>query len=458
MEHFIIIPIFAATSIVVNKLKPKTDMKQIIITIFLLFANIMGTSAQEGAWSGILDLGDRKLPLVFHFDAEGCYVDFLAQHQKLKANKSYTEDGKLKVAVPGANLTFIGVVSKEADLIVGNIIQGDSSNPFTLKRGEAEVKLNRPQTPKEPFPYKTEEVAFQNGKFTLHGTLSLPENCSARTPVVLFVTRMGQQDRDETNYDHKTFAVIADALARNGIASLRYDDRCLGDTVDFYNSFTTYDLKDDASAGLKFLRKRFKKVGIIGHHFGGTIALMLAAESKADFVVSLAGIAVEFKKNLLWQNSVALESQGYSQDEIKQFSVACFLAYENISEGKPVEPVNVSVSDKLQPWLEWNIKQVSKPYFKSLFSVDIPSLLPKIKCPVLALNGKMDNEVDCRSNLSILEEGLTASKHKIMALDGLNNLFQYSSTGIVGDYALIEETFAPEILQIIIDWIKEQKK
>lgn len=428
-------------------------MKKIITALlFVVFA--LSVQAQEGKWSGLLDLGDRKLPLVFNFTADGCTVELPAQGQKnLLAKKSYTEDGKLRVSIPGINCRFEGVVS--ANMIVGNFIQGDSSEPLTLKPGEEAIRLNRPQTPVEPFPYKTEEVTFQNGEFTLHGTLSLPNKCTSRTPVVIFVSHMGKHDRDETQYEHKPFAVIADALARNGIASLRYDTRCLGDTIDFYRTFTTYDLKDDASAGIDFLRKRFKKVGIIGHQFGGTIALMLAAEGKADFVVSLAGIVVGFKENMLWQNRVSLEAQEYTQEEKDQFIKACRTAYDNIAEGKPVS--FATVSDKLQPWLEWSVKQVSKTYFKSLLSVDVFPMLPNIKCPVLALNGKMDNEVGYLSNLSALDKGLTACKHQTMALDELNHNFQHSSTGIVGDYALIEETFAPEALQTILDWIRKLK-
>ena len=140
------------------------------------------------------------------------------------------------------------------------------------------AQVNRPQSPQGPFPYNTEEVTFQNGEFTFHGTLSMPKDCTAKTPVVLLVTGSEQQDRDENIFEHRPFAVIADALARNGIASLRYDDRGYGDSsIPFYN-FNTHDFKDDAAAGLSFLRKRFQKVGIVGHSEGGTIALLLAAE------------------------------------------------------------------------------------------------------------------------------------------------------------------------------------
>lgn len=425
-----------------------------IFAVLLFAMNVLVGNAQEGKWSGMLDLGDVKFPLVFNFTNEGCTVDFPAHRQKnVWAEKSYTADGKLRVLIPLYNLTFEGVVAEGE--IDGNFIQDDMTARLVLKPGEIEVKQNRPQTPKEPFPYQTEEVTFQSGKYTLHGTLSLPLNCNAKTPVVLLISRMGKYDRDQEKYDHKPFAVIADALARNGIASLRYDTRCWGDTIDFCNTFTAYDMKDDAEAGIKFLRKRFKKVGVIGHHIGGTIGLMLAAEGKTDFVVSLAGIIVGFKETLLWQNCAALVAQGYSKEDLRQFMLACKSVYDSIAVDKPVKLA--TVSENLKPWLEWSVGQVSKTYFKSLLGLNVGQSLLKIKCPVLGLYGQKDEEVNCRDNLSMLDKRLDASKHEVMSMPGLNHLFQHCTSGIAGNYPIIEETFAPEALQKIIDWIKEGK-
>lgn len=82
-----------------------------------------------------------------------------------------------------------------------------------------------------PFPYATEEVSFTNGDAVLKGTLTLPDNCDRKTPVLIMVTGSGLQNRDEEMFSHKPFAVIADAFARAGIATLRYDDRGFGEEV-----------------------------------------------------------------------------------------------------------------------------------------------------------------------------------------------------------------------------------
>lgn len=333
-------------------------------------------------------------------------------------------------------------------------MQNGFSLPLTLKPGAP--KVNRPQTPVSPFPYKTEEVKFQNGEFTFNGTLALPNDCTADTPVVLLVTGSGQQDRDEEMFEHRPFAVIADALARNGIASLRYDDRGFKDPSVKFFAFNTHDFKEDASAGVDFLRTRFKKVGIIGHSEGGTIALMLAAEGKTDFIVSLAGMVVSGKETLLWQQRVSLESTGLPQETIDQYISVISTAFDKAAEGKVDASITSLAPDALKPVLQQAVKQLSTPYMQHIITVDVRPDLGKIQCPVLALNGKKDTQVNCQPNLETLDKALTA-KHQVIALDNLNHLFQHCTTGSLIEYQQIEETFAPEALQIITDWIKELK-
>ena len=417
--------------------------------VFFFFSMVFALSvqAQEGIWSGELEAQGIKLPLFFNFTADGCTLDSPSQGVKgLKAEKSYTDDGKLKVTIPSINASYEGVYA--LIVISGNYTQNGFSFPLTLKG------VTRPQTPKGPFPYKTEEVKFRNGDFIFNGTLALPENCTAQTPVVLFVTGSGQQDRDENMFfEHKPFAVIADALARNGIASLRYEDRGYGDSTVHFLNYNPHDFKDDAAAGLSFLRKRFQKVGIIGHSEGGTIALMLAAEGKTDFIVSLAGMVVSGKETLLWQNRVSLEASGLPKEVIDQYINVISNLFDKAIEGK-LESIDFSLApDALKPALQQSIKQFSMPYYQHILAVDVRPLLPQIKCPVLALNGKKDTQVNYQPNLEALDKGLTA-KHQTVALDNLNHLFQHCTTGNLMEYQQIEETFAPEALQQILEWIK----
>lgn len=431
-------------------MKPLRTFTSIVLTMLAFTAN-----AQEGAWNGELDVMGSKLPLVFNFSPNGCTMDSPSQNAKgIPAEKTVTDDGTIKVTVGMIGATFEG---KMADgEIKGTFTQNGYPLPLTLKAGKLAVK--RPQTPVPPFPYKEESVSFTNAGYTFNGTLTLPENYTKDTPVVLMVTGSGQQNRDEELFEHKPFAVIADALARQGIASLRYDDRGWGDarSVKFIN-FTVEDFCEDAAAALPLLRKRFSKVGVLGHSEGGTIAMMLAAEGKADFIVSLAGMAISGKETLVMQNRQAMSAIGLPKETVDTYCNSISKALDEIASGKKASEINIDgMPEALKPITIKSLQQADTPYIRHFLNIDVSELLSKIKCPVLALNGTKDTQVDCTANTIQLERGLTNCKHTIKKVDGVNHLFQHCTTGNVIEYQQIEETIAPEVLQTITGWINSE--
>ena len=426
-------------------------MKKLLIAVSL-FCSLVA-NAQEGRWKGELNLPGMKLPVVFNFSSEGCTMDSPSQGAVgIKTNWTRSENGDVKISIPTIGGSYEGKLDGKE--IKGVFKQSGMSFPLNL----LEAKLNRPQTPVAPFPYTTEEVKFKNGDIELNGTLTLPTGCSKKTPVLVMVTGSGQQNRDEELFEHKPFAVIADAFARKGIATLRYDDRFLGDKSKDFGNFTTSDFKEDALAAINLLRGRFDKIGVLGHSDGGTIALMLAAEGKVDLAVSMAGVGGSGKENLLLQNKAIFKSSGYSDDVVNAYCEVLDKVFGQMAEGK--RPQGITIPESLPIALKSNLQTIMSqplvPYLSTLLSIDMSKSLPKIKCPVLAINGKLDLQVDHTYNLGVLEKGLTNCKHKIVAFDGLNHLFQHCKTGSPNEYSEIEETISPEVLEVMIDWISKQ--
>ncbi len=422
-------------------------------TIFCFITALLASSAnaQVGSWNGELSVMDTKLPLVFNFSTNVCTFDSPSQGVKdIPAEKTLNDVGTIIVKIGAIGATFEGKMTDGE--IKGTFVQNGFALPLTLKPGTIEVK--RPQTPVPPFPYKEESVSFTNAGFTFNGTLTLPENCSKNTPVVLMVTGSGQQNRDEELFNHKPFAVIADALARQDIASLRYDDRGWGDkSVNFYN-FTTDDFHKDATAALPILRKRFNKVGVLGHSEGGTIAMMLAAEGKADFIVSLAGMTISGKETIMMQNRQAMSAVGLPKETVDSYCNTIRKIIDEIAEGKKVNEITIDETDKtLKPIIAKTLQQADNLYIRHFLTINVSKQLSKIKCPVLALNGTKDTQVDCTANTTELEKGLTNCKHSIQKIEGVNHLLQHCTTGSIVEYQQIEETIAPKVLQIITKWI-----
>lgn len=429
-------------------------MHKLLIIAALLFT--VSAYAQTGTWSGDIEVQGTKLPLVFHLDGDNPTMDSPDQGARgIKIQIERNDFGKISISIPSIAATYEGLWLNNR--IVGSFTQIGQTLPLTLSPGEK--KLNRPQTPQGPFPYTTEEVSFTNGDVVLKGTLVLPEGCSRQTPVLLFVTGSGMQNRDEELFEHKPFAVIADAFAREGIATLRYDDRGAGESTGDFTNSTTEDFKEDAISGVKYLRGRFDKVGVLGHSEGGTIALMLSAENLVDFAISLAGMVVSGAETLIWQNRIALADAGFSQDVIETYCRVIGEAFDVITHGGMMPRADeLDLPDILKQNFITVVNQIQSPYLKQFILIDLRPTLGSINCPVLALNGTRDNQVDCSPNLEALRVGIPQNPHNmIKPIDGLNHLFQHSETGAVQEYREIEETFAPEVLELMAQWLSEFK-
>ena len=429
----------------------KNKMKKILSILFLLFHIALFANAQEGTWSGKLG----KLTVVFHLDGETPTMDSpdqAAMGIPIQVERTGTGSITIKIPMLGGSYEGIWLIKQ----IVGTFKQGGASLPLTLS---PEAKLKRPQNPVGPFPYAQEEVTFSNGDATLAGTLVLPEGYSRKTPVLIMVTGSGQENRDEEIFEHKPFAVIADAFARAGIATLRYDDRGVGGSTGDVANATTEDFKNDALAGIKLLRERFDRVGVIGHSEGGLIALMLAAEKEADFIVSLAGVAVSGIDITVRQSRQALVDAGYEKAVIDTYCKAIREACEvRVHGGRMPFPDELNLPDELKQNYQAVLVQIQTPWMIKFLSLDMRPLLGGITCPVLALNGTKDIQVDYESNLGALRDGLPNNeKNRIEAIEGVNHLFQHCTTGALSEYRNIEETISPEVLEIMVQWITDSQ-
>ena len=415
-------------------------MKKSFIILFVLVAltgqaQVNSTTALLGSWSGKLKVGAMSLTIVLHLDQVDGNVkvslDSPDQGAKgIPASKEYLSDDSVAVKIVSLGATYRARL-KDGKLD-GTFSQSGMSIPLEMSKGIAEVK--RPQMPKAPYPYETEEVTFRNEAdgATLSGTLTWPVgyNKNQKPVMVLFVSGSGQQNRDEEVMNHKPFLVIADYLARQGIATLRYDDRATGKSVggDVKNA-TTADFSRDALAGIDFLRskKAFSKVGILGHSEGGSIAFMLGSQKKVDFIVSLAGPTVKGDTLLAAQSNRILSLSGQPAT-------------------MTVEKYRQTVTTMNQPWLNW------------FNDYDPTNDIRQIRCPIFALNGDRDCQVISTLCLPALRRLLQPSKkHLIKEYPSLNHLFQHCTTGLPDEYSQIEETISPEVLQDIAQWINSLK-
>jgi len=454
-------------------------MKRLFFFLICIFP--VGTIFSQnikGPWSGILDVGATKLPIVLNIsEKEGKYsatMDSPSQGAKgIPLSSINFDNAKLTFSITNMGVEYEGVWQN--DSIIGTFKQFGRSVPLNLSQSIATLtSVNRPQNPEKPYPYHSEDLRFENKEagITLAGTFTLP-NEGNKFPAVVLVSGSGPQNRDEEVFGHKPFLVLSDHLTRNGIAVLRYDDREVAESSGNYQTATLQDFATDATAAVNYLKTRKEinpeKIGIIGHSEGGTIAFMLAAEDKSNlaFIVTMAGMAIQGDSLMRMQRYLINKEMGVPNLLIDQNEIAIEIAF-NIVNKYPndfiLQNIDKLIDEAIPDSLKWNlsiraaaqisIKQIMPAEIKSMMNYNPFDALTKIKSPVLALNGEKDLQVPADINLNRVK-ALVKGPVTVKKYPGLNHLFQHCTTGLPGEYGNIEETISPEVLNDIATWIKQ---
>lgn len=334
---------------------------------------------------------------------------------------------------------------------------------------------NRPQEPKEPFGYETQDVEFYNNidSISLAGTLTHPKKGS-NFPAVILISGSGPQDRNSELMNHKPFLVIADYLAKRGIAVLRVDDRGTGKSEGNYYETGLNGFVNDTKSAFEFLKTYKKinhsKIGLIGHSLGGVIAPILASENEdISFIILLAGSGIRGDKLMLLQKEKIERKMGVPEVGIIQGQNNMKGAYDIIlksNESKTqlqteLKNYFTKVFGAMLPesQIQTISEQMSIPWLTDFIKFDPQTVLSKTKCPVLALNGSNDLQVPPKENLETIKKILKENGNEDLEtkqLENLNHLFQESKTGLPNEYATIEQTFSPMVLKIIAEWIKQR--
>jgi pimeloyl-ACP methyl ester carboxylesterase len=447
----------------------------------------------EGIWEGPLKVGavELRLALKIKKDKDGKLTatgDSVDQGAKdIPIPEVSFEGRKLTMADTKSKVKFVGTMADDGQSIKGEFEQAGLKIPLELKRVEKVSTLNRPQTPKKPFPYPAEDVTFENktAGIKLAGTLTLPEG-GGPFPAVVLISGSGAQDRDETLFGHKPFLVIADHFARDGIAVLRYDDRGVGKSEGKQEGATSADFATDTYAAVKYLQARKevdpKRIGLMGHSEGGLIAPMVAADHPDDvgFIVLLAGPGLPGDEVLRSQLDVILKASGEKPEKIeltKRLQRAAVTAVMKASPDKMKGEAKEAVKKFLDSLTEAERKsldagkfttealdamvgRVADPWMAYFFRHDPRPTLGKVRCPVLAVNGELDLQVVSGANLPAIEKAVKAGgndKVAVKEFPKLNHLFQKTKTGLPNEYGQIEETFDVEALEYLAEWVLKQK-
>jgi len=433
----------------------------------------------EGLWQTALETHGMRLRFQLHVshDTDNQLVaslDSLDQSVSgLPAVNVSLKESAFHFEVPAVAGTYDGTLNASKNSLTGKWNQTGAGADLNFTRSDQPLDLRRPQTPAKPYPYREEEVSFTNptAKVTLAGTLTLPKG-SGPFAAALLIAGSGPQDRDDTISNHKPFLVLSDYLTRKGIAVLRYDKRGIPKSTGSLDDATTLDLASDAEAALAYLKSRKDidpaRIGIIGHSEGAIIAPYIASHSKGiPWLVLLAAPATKGEDTLLEQSELIARAGNLTEPQIQASLDFDQAAYDLVREEKDLDKLNEKLLNLVKSSgmdsaippaaLEQQLRTLTSPWFRFFLDYDPLSNLQKTTCPVLALYGQNDLQVPAKVNMPLVQKAFADAGNKdadIRQLAVLNHLFQHSYSGSPAEYAAIEETFAPEALQVISDWLQ----
>lgn len=453
-----------------------------ILAVSLLPAQTPPPPNLQGAWEGVIHNGHFSVRVIFHFSRNGAaWTGTLDSPDQgatgLVLSKVELDGNKLQIQLKAPPATYSGTLNPGATEIAGTWNQNGASVLLNLHRSSGEITLNRPQQPKPPFPYRSEDVTFPSkaAGVQLAGTLTFPQS-DVPVPAVLLITGSGAQDRDETLFGHKPFLVIADALTRYGIAVLRVDDRGTAKSTGNFATATTADFVEDAAGSLAYLKSRKEidvhHLGLIGHSEGAVIAPLLATQDKdVSFIVMLAGTAVNGREVLTRQAADIARAAGASPSAVRENEELQNRLFDLVAKERDPAQLQAKVRALVQealeklpapqraaaaPALEQQVHMVLSPWFRYFLTLDPAAVLRQVKIPVLAMDGSLDLQVSAAQNLPAIAAALAQAgnpDYEIIEFPGLNHLFQTATTGLPGEYRQISETFSPLVLHLMTDWI-----
>jgi pimeloyl-ACP methyl ester carboxylesterase len=439
-----------------------------------------------GGWGGALEVGAIRLRMTLAVQDSGGALQarFTSVDQGNAAFPAEVEmRGDSAIFTAGQIGASYRAVLAGRDTLRGTWTQGPGTLPLTMVRGaDAGMVLRRPQHPRPPYPYRGEEVTVESVPgVRLAGTLTLPQG-NGPHPAVVLVSGSGAQDRDETLLGHKPFLVLADHLTRAGIAVLRYDDRGTARSTGSFAGATSDDFANDAAAAVRWLRARPEiaddRVGIIGHSEGGLVAPLVASrDPQVAFLVLLAGPGIPAAELLVMQGALISRAGGDPEGEVERTSVLqreMFAAIAQTADSAALHDTLMAIGRRFQATLTPEerarpdasdatlaaaINTMVSPWYRWFLRHDPVPALRATRVPVLAVNGGLDLQVPADENLAGIQQALRAGGNRDVTVEkfpGLNHLFQTARTGAPSEYAEIEETMAPVVLQRVTAWILER--
>ncbi|HHV45891.1 MAG TPA: alpha/beta hydrolase [Tissierellia bacterium] len=291
--------------------------------------------------------------------------------------------------------------------------------------------------------YIEEEYNLDVDKGKIYGTLMMPKDREGST-VALIIAGSGPTDRNGNNSSMKnnSLKMIAEALAKEGISSVRFDKRGIGESaslIEKEEDLVFEDYVNDVVGWIEKLKKdnRFNKVVVIGHSEGALIGAVAVNNTDVDGFVSIAGVGYSAYETLERQ----LKAQSQQVFEI------CKPIMDELMKGNLVDDVPEGLYSLFRPSVQ--------PYLISWFKYDPVEEISKVEEPVLIIQGDNDIQITVE-DANRLYEGNPESK--LVIIEGMNHILKDAPEDREGNIATYSNPTLPlnkRFVQELINFINE---
>jgi pimeloyl-ACP methyl ester carboxylesterase len=275
------------------------------------------------------------------------------------------------------------------------------------------------------------------------GTLELPAG-EGPFPVALLIAGSGPTDRNGNSPilpgANDSLKMVAAALAKAGIASVRYDKRGIGESAAAMRAeedMQFSDYIDDAVRWIDFLKKdpRFTRVAVIGHSEGSLIGMVAARRAGADAFVSLEGAgqpADELLKSQLAGDPENVRAQAYA-------------IIDSLKAGRTVSSIPEDMTALFRPSVQ--------PYLISWFRYNPQREIARLNMPILIVGGTTDLQVPAK-DAELLHAAQPRSTLRI--IDGMNHVLKLAPADPrknVAAYSNPKLPLAPALVSALTDFL-----
>lgn len=232
---------------------------------------------------------------------------------------------------------------------------------------------------------------------------------------------------------------------------------------------TLEDLATDVQAAVAFLRTREEvdpqRVVLVGHSLGGIVAALVAREGEVAGVVLLAAPALPGEALLHLQSERLLRASGAEKKEVAKAREINSLVYEIVAKAENQELAGEQIRGILREKagmgdeaIEAQLRVLLSPSFRSFLLFDPRQVYPRVRTPLLALYGQKDLQVPGEENSAALQALLSKDApvpQQVQIVRGVNHLFQECRKGTPDEYAAIEQTISPKVLEAVSGWLRK---